>query len=79
MNANLKGIFLSLAGFAIYSTHDVFIKFLGGFYSPFQILFFLCFILFSARELLYHWQPMYRKPMASSPFSDDLTRACHFG
>lgn len=45
MNANLKGIFLSLAGFAIYSTHDVFIKFLGGFYSPFQILFFS--VLFS--------------------------------
>ena len=45
MNANLKGIFLSLAGFAIYSTHDVFIKFLGAFYSPFQILFFS--VLFS--------------------------------
>ena len=29
MNANLQGIFLSLAGFAIYSTHDVFIKYLG--------------------------------------------------
>ena len=45
MNANLKGIILSLAGFAIYSTHDVFIKFLGAFYSPFQILFFS--VLFS--------------------------------
>ena len=45
MNANIKGIFLSLTGFAIYSTHDVFIKFLGGFYSPFQILFFS--VLFS--------------------------------
>ena len=45
MNANLQGIFLSLAGFAIYSTHDVFIKYLGAFYSPFQILFFS--VLFS--------------------------------
>ena len=45
MNANLQGLLLSLAGFAIYSTHDVFIKFLGAFYSPFQILFFS--VLFS--------------------------------
>lgn len=45
MNANVKGIMLSLAGFAIYSTHDVFIKFLGNFYTPFQILFFS--VLFS--------------------------------
>ena len=36
---------MSLVGFALYSTHDVVIKYLGAFYSPFQILFFS--VLFS--------------------------------
>ena len=36
---------MSLVGFALYSTHDVVIKYLGSFYSPFQILFFS--VLFS--------------------------------
>jgi len=36
---------MSLLGFALYSTHDVVIKYLGSFYSPFQILFFS--VLFS--------------------------------
>ena len=36
---------MSLLGFALYSTHDIVIKYLGSFYSPFQILFFS--VLFS--------------------------------
>ncbi len=43
--SNVTGVFLSLLAFAIYSTHDVFVKFLGAFYTPFQILFFS--VLFS--------------------------------
>ena len=43
--SSLHGVFLSLVGFALYSTHDVVIKYLGSFYSPFQILFFS--VLFS--------------------------------
>jgi S-adenosylmethionine uptake transporter len=31
---------LSLAAFGVYATHDVFIKFLGSSYSPFQLIFF---------------------------------------
>ncbi len=31
---------MALAAFAIYSTHDVFVKFLGAHYSPVQIVFF---------------------------------------
>lgn len=38
--SNLKGAMLALFAFAIYSTHDVFVKFLGGTYSPIQIIFF---------------------------------------
>ncbi len=37
---NITGAFYALAAFAIFSTHDVVIKFLGGVYAPFQIIFF---------------------------------------
>lgn len=38
--SNLRGAFLSLAAFAFYATHDVVVKFLGGSYTAFQIIFF---------------------------------------
>lgn len=37
---NITGAFYALAAFAVFSTHDVVIKFLGGMYAPFQIIFF---------------------------------------
>ncbi|ADE38722.1 DMT family transporter [Candidatus Puniceispirillum marinum] len=43
--SSAKGAFLSLVGFGLYSTHDVVVKYLGGFYTPFQIMFFS--VLFS--------------------------------
>lgn len=38
--SNLIGALLSLAAFGVYATHDVFIKILGGSYTPFQLIFF---------------------------------------
>ncbi|MEM6595782.1 MAG: EamA/RhaT family transporter, partial [Pseudomonadota bacterium] len=38
--SNTKGALLALAAFGIFATHDVFIKVLGGNYSPVQIVFF---------------------------------------
>ena len=43
--SNITGVLLSLAGFALYSAHDVIVKYLGTYYTPFQILFFS--VLFS--------------------------------
>jgi S-adenosylmethionine uptake transporter len=40
VKSNLRGALMALIAFAIYSTHDVFVKFLGGHYSAFQIIFF---------------------------------------
>jgi S-adenosylmethionine uptake transporter len=40
VKSNLRGALMALISFAIYSTHDVFVKFLGGQYSPVQIIFF---------------------------------------
>ncbi|MFV0491856.1 MAG: DMT family transporter [Pseudorhodobacter sp.] len=44
-NDNIRGALLALVAFAIYSSHDVVVKTLGGFYSPVQIIFFS--VLFS--------------------------------
>lgn len=37
---NLKAILMALLAYALFSTHDVVIKYLGALYSPFQIVFF---------------------------------------
>jgi S-adenosylmethionine uptake transporter len=39
-HSNLRGALLSLAAFGVYATHDVLVKYLGGVYSPFQLIFF---------------------------------------
>lgn len=46
MSSNLKGAMLSLAAFAVFATHDVLIKLLGGTYAPFQTLFFIALFSF---------------------------------
>ncbi|MDP2738923.1 MAG: DMT family transporter [Pseudorhodobacter sp.] len=40
VKSNLKGALFALLSFAIFATHDVVVKFLGGMYSPVQIIFF---------------------------------------
>lgn len=40
MNPNIKGALFALLAFAIFSTHDVIVKYLGVSFSPFQIVFF---------------------------------------
>lgn len=37
---NTRGALLGLLAFGIFATHDVIVKYLGGTYSPFQIVFF---------------------------------------
>ena len=40
VKSNTKASFYALCAFAIFATHDVFVKILGADYSPFQIVFF---------------------------------------
>jgi len=40
VKSNLRGALFALLAFAIFATHDVVVKFLGGLYSPVQIIFF---------------------------------------
>lgn len=44
--SNLKGAALSLLAFAIFASHDVIVKYLGGSYTPFQIIFFSVILSF---------------------------------
>ncbi len=45
-SSNLTGAMFGLLAFAIFSTHDVIIKYLGGAYSPVQIVFFASLLSF---------------------------------
>lgn len=40
MSPNGRGALIALTGFGIFAIHDAIVKFLGGLYSPFQIIFF---------------------------------------
>ena len=51
-SSSLKGVGLGLAGYALFSTHDVVIKFLGESYAPFQIIFFSVLFSFPFATLL---------------------------
>lgn len=44
--SNLRGALLALAAFGIFATHDVVVKFLGGHYETFQIVFFSVLLAF---------------------------------
>ena len=46
MTPNAKGALFALGAFGVFSTHDVFIKVLGGSYSPIQIVFFSVLLSF---------------------------------
>ena len=52
MSANSKGAIFALIAFALYSTHDVFIKVLGAQYSPVQIVFFSVLLSFPLATLM---------------------------
>lgn len=40
MGGNVRGALLALVAFGVFATHDVVVKYLGGLYSPVQIVFF---------------------------------------
>lgn len=54
---NIKGLLYALLGFAMYSTHDVVVKFLGGTYSPVQIIFFASLISFPLVSIMLMTDP----------------------
>ena len=67
--SNISGLSLSLMGFALYSIHDVIVKLLGVYYTPFQILFFS--VLFSFPLVLLF---MLRNPKVGSLWPHNPTQ-----
>jgi len=49
---NIRAVILALVAFGIYATHDVFIKILGGAFSPFQMIFFTTLFSFPLVALM---------------------------
>ncbi len=45
-STTVSGIAMGLLSFALYASHDAAIKTLGGFYSPFQVIFFVVLLSF---------------------------------
>ena len=52
MSPNARGALLALLAFGIFATHDVFIKVLGGTYSPVQIVFFSVLLSFPLATIM---------------------------
>lgn len=52
MSPNLRGAMFALAAFGVFSTHDVFIKILGGLYAPVQLVFFSVLLSFPLATLM---------------------------
>lgn len=50
--SNARGALLALSSFALYATHDVFVKALGATFSPFQIVFFSVLLSFPLVTLM---------------------------
>lgn len=51
-SAALQGALFSLGAFALFATHDVFIKLLGETYTPFQIIFFTTLLSFPLSTMM---------------------------
>jgi len=71
-----RGILFALAAFALFSTHDVFIKFLGGSYAPFQIVFFSTLLSFPLTTLMLMRDPVQANLLPIHPWWTVLRTAC---
>ncbi len=51
-HSNPKAALIAISAFGLFATHDVVVKFLGGLYSPFQIIFFSVLLSFPLATLM---------------------------
>lgn len=56
--SSLKGAVIALSAFGLYASHDVVVKVLGGFYAPFQIIFFSVLFSFPLATLMLMRDPV---------------------
>lgn len=85
MAHNAKGALLALLSFALFASHDVVVKFLGGSYAPFQIVFFSVLFSFPLVSLMLirdttpgHLRPIHPWWTALRTVSAVITGICVF-
>ncbi|PRY20872.1 drug/metabolite transporter (DMT)-like permease [Aliiruegeria haliotis] len=85
MHANTKAAFFGLLAFGLFSTHDVVVKYLGGTYSTFQIVFFSVLLGFPLATLMLmhdntdaNLRPRHPGWTATRTFAVMVTGACGF-
>lgn len=77
--SNLRGALLALAAFGVYATHDVLVKFLGGSYSPFQLVFFSGLFGFPAMTIMLMSDRTDGNLIPKHPFWTAVRTACAVG
>lgn len=83
--SSLAGVFNALIAFAIFSAHDVVVKFLGGQYSPFQIIFYSTLLSFPLVTMMLmrdptsgHLRPVHPWWIALRTLAGVVTGVCAF-
>ncbi|MEP4198443.1 MAG: DMT family transporter [Aliishimia sp.] len=71
-----RGALFALAAFALFSTHDVVIKVLGGTYVPFQIIFFSTLLSFPLSTLMLMRDPVQANLIPVHPWWTALRTGC---
>ena len=71
-----SGALFALGAFGLFATHDVLIKFLGGVYSPFQIIFFSTLMSFPLVTLVLMRDPSEENLLPHHPYWTALRTAC---
>ena len=72
----LPGILMALAAFALFSIHDVVIKFLGGGYAVFQIVFFSVLLTFPLSTMMLLRSDVSGTLLPAHPWWSALRTAC---
>lgn len=79
MSSNPIGAIYALVAFGVFATHDVVIKFLGGIYSPFQIIFFATLISFPLSNFMLMRDQTHGTLRPVHPWWSALRTACAVG
>ena len=85
MSSRTTGILFAIAAYALFSTHDAFIKALGGTYAPFQVIFFSVLFGFppvamsmSAERALDNFRPHHPWWLAARTIGILISMVCGF-
>ena len=76
LSPNKRGAIFALIAFALFATHDVVIKFLGGSYAPFQIIFFTTLMSFPLATMMLMRDETQANLLPAHPWWTAIRTAC---